>query len=420
MVAVHIHQWNQIYYQLPRGLPMKHLWTIFLLLLIVGTGSMYAQSGELSIRNVQLNDDEISFDVYLKSTTTSTIYLTDMSIYFSFDNSKFTDAEFSFTRGTLSVATYGLVHTLYNVSPTMIGIDIYDTVSPTTTNTAKLPTVDWELKLGTVTLAGITDFTGDLDLQWGAVVPFVNKVYRWEPSTNLEELIDLSLASLPVINLSEPVAINVRTMLEGAHSVNGVMSTVLHTQGLLSTTDPYGKDVHVADIPANVVDWVLLELRSATNPAIIIADTVGFLTTTGEVVALDGKGQILMSPNSVTPGEYYIAIRHRNHVAIMSSMPIELFQKSSPLYDFTTGQNKAFSSTQAPMIRLSSGPDIFGMVAGDANQDGIVNSVDRVNVRNGIGSTGRLSEEDMSLDGTIDASDKLITLTNSFRRTQIP
>lgn len=228
-----------------------------------------------------------------------------------------------------------------------------------------------------------------------------------------------SLQITVVTSSTQPTAVNLKAVLQGAHTGGGAMSTALRIQGLVPTTDPYGQGVTVATVPANVVDWVSLEFRPATNNTVTIADTVGFVMNNGNIVALDGTSQIMMGSSSLPSGSYYVVVRHRNHVAIMSAVPAVLSPNSSTQYDFTTGQGQAFSSFQLPMVQVATSPDVFAMASGDENQDGIVNATDRVNVRNASGSLGYLSA-DLSLDGIVDAVDRVLVRNNTFKATQVP
>lgn len=222
-----------------------------------------------------------------------------------------------------------------------------------------------------------------------------------------------------VTSSTQPTAVNVKAVLQGAHTGGGSMSTALNIQGLIPTTDPYGQGVTVATVPANVVDWVELEFRPSTNNTMTVADTVGFLLNNGNVVALDGTSQIKLSPASLPSGSYYVVVRHRNHLPIMSSVPVVLSPNSSTQYNFASSQGQAFSSFQLPMIQVATAPDVFAMVSGDENQDGIINATDRVNVRNASGAVGYLST-DLSLDGIVNAVDRVLVRNNTFRATQLP
>ena len=101
----------------------------------------------------------------------------------------------------------------------------------------------------------------------------------------------------------------------------------------------YSGNEHVGSIPSGVVDWVLVELRSDTTTT--TATRAAFVKSDGTVVDTDGTSAVAFV--SVPAGSYYVVIRHRNHLAVMSAVAVAL-NSSSSLYDFTTGQGQAYST----------------------------------------------------------------------------
>jgi uncharacterized protein (TIGR02145 family) len=83
-----------------------------------------------------------------------------------------------------------------------------------------------------------------------------------------------------------------------------------------------------------VVDWVLVELHSATDPGTIMHTGCALLQSDGDVVPLNNNG-VLVIPGA-TPGNYRVAIRHRNHLGVMTAAPVAL-SLNITTWDFTTG-----------------------------------------------------------------------------------
>lgn len=108
--------------------------------------------------------------------------------------------------------------------------------------------------------------------------------------------------------------VSITVFLEGPYS-SGTMSTSLN--GTLSTDSPYTEDPRsVSSIPADVVDWALIELRDKGNSSNIIASRSAFILKTGQIVDLNGVDPV----NFLTPeDDYFIAVKHRNHLKILSS-----------------------------------------------------------------------------------------------------
>lgn len=166
---------------------------------------------------------------------------------------------------------------------------------------------------------------------------------------------------------------SITVMLQGAATGSSVqMSTALNTAGQLPLAQPYNTapwnyagTESVAAIPsASVVDWMLLEARAsaAGSP---VARRAAFLLSDGSIVDLTGSGAV--SFPTLLPGNYYLVVRHRNHLAVMTAGFIALTANSAP-YDFTTAQTKA-NGTE-PMVGLAAGQAPFALWAGDATGNG--------------------------------------------------
>lgn len=82
-----------------------------------------------------------------------------------------------------------------------------------------------------------------------------------------------------------------------------------------------------------IVDWVFVELRDANKSSIVVATRSGLLQRDGDIVDLDGVSPLEFS--DVSYEAHYIAIRHRNHLAMMTEFPITPEQMAD-LVDFTT------------------------------------------------------------------------------------
>lgn len=204
------------------------------------------------------------------------------------------------------------------------------------------------------------------------------------------------------------VLASLKIFLQGPFS-GGSMTTTLNTSGLIPTTDPYTGTETVGSIPAGVVDWVQVQLRSNTTTT--VATRAAFVKSDGSVVDKDGTSAV--SFTGVSPGSYYIVVRHRNHLAIMSASTVALSSLIT-LYDFTTSQSQAYGTS--PMKSVGSS---FAMISGDADANSGVGASDLVSVRGAIGSTTyNASDVDMNAGGG--ASDLVVVRSNVGQSTQVP
>jgi hypothetical protein len=144
--------------------------------------------------------------------------------------------------------------------------------------------------------------------------------------------------------------------------------------GFLPATDPYLGTVTVNNgLPENMVDWVLVELR-ATASGETIAQAVGILMNDGSVTDTTGtNGLTFEGIESNTP--YYIVVRHRNHLDIMSADPVIIDDSNDGYdYDFTSGTAYSGGSQSLAQKELGS---VYAMYAGDASGNGEVQISDK-------------------------------------------
>ena len=112
------------------------------------------------------------------------------------------------------------------------------------------------------------------------------------------------------------------------------MIPYLNYAGYLPLTQPYNTapwnytgTESVTTIPNyDIVDWILLELRDAptaeeATSGTTIATLAAFLRNDGKIVSLDGISNPRIAVD-ISDG-LFIVIRHRNHLAIMNSTPLD-------------------------------------------------------------------------------------------------
>ena len=209
---------------------------------------------------------------------------------------------------------------------------------------------------------------------------------------------------------SPTVFAEARVFLEGAYN-SGSMTTYLYTNGYIPTTSPYSEDSRtVSSVPANATDWVLMQLRATASGTEIISKSI-FLRDDGYIINENSNTQITLD---VPEGNYYIVIKHRNHLGVMSSELHNLRSGTSTTYDFTSDTLNYYGEEAADLGSL-----VYGMFAGDANGTTVVNSGDYLVVKSNNGSTGYYLP-DVNLTGVVNSGDYLIIKPNSGKETNIP
>ncbi len=228
----------------------------------------------------------------------------------------------------------------------------------------------------------------------------------------------LDRASFTVSGPPPPtISLGVKMFLQGAYNTAASeMDVALNNAGLLPLSSPYSEDARtIAAMPADVVDWVLVELRSTSGGNAVVSKSA-LLRKDGLIVADDGLTESIAL--NASEGDYFIVVKHRNHLAVMSAAA-QTLTKTVSLYDFTIAQTQAFGTE--PMTEVES--NIFGMAAGDANGDGTVDAADRDShwsPQNGA-VWSYANGADFNLDGGIDALDlNLFWRPNQNRTSQVP
>ena len=211
--------------------------------------------------------------------------------------------------------------------------------------------------------------------------------------------------------------VSVKVFLEGPYDAsNDVMTIALKTAGVIPTTSPYTQDARtVSSIPADIVDWVLVQIRSTAGGS-IVASKSALLHKSGQIVGDDGTTSYIEL--EADAGDYFIVVKHRNHISVMSDQVHTLSTSSSTLYDFTVDESTAYDKYfGGDAALLEAG--VYGMYSGDADGLGSVDANDRVLAWNNRNNTG-YENSDCNLSGTVDASDRVITWNNRNITTNIP
>ncbi len=218
--------------------------------------------------------------------------------------------------------------------------------------------------------------------------------------------------------LSEGVRVAAKIFLEGPYDADGdSMTTTLgpDSDDVIPATSPYSEDVRTATaVPSGVTDWVLVQVRSTVDGSALGARSC-FLKANGMLVGDDGStGYIGVK---VPPGGYYVVVRHRNHLAVMTAAAVAglTWGVTPSTYDFTTGSGQFYGTGGAKELET----DVWGMIAGDPNSSGGVNATDYLVVKGESGQSGYYAE-DCNMSGLVNATDYLVIKPNSGKNCQVP
>jgi len=225
----------------------------------------------------------------------------------------------------------------------------------------------------------------------------------------------------------QPFDVSLKVLLQGPFNGAG-MSANLCGLPQFPFSQPYGGppwnyagSESITSLPSgSIVDWVLVELRDAASaaqatPATLLARQAAFVLQNGTVTKTDGSSPLtFLAP---VASNLYAVIWHRNHLALMSALPLV---KSGNLYtyDFTTSYSQVYGGTNG-CRQLSAG--LWGMTGGDGDASLQVSNADKVDVWNPQAGTSGYKTGDFNLSGQVDNQDKNdVWAPNSGMGSQVP
>ena len=214
------------------------------------------------------------------------------------------------------------------------------------------------------------------------------------------------------------VLVNMKAFLQGPFEPgSNAMNDGLRSNGHLPLSEPYtalgytfvgggGESTTqpIIDFPGSnaIIDWVLLELRDKNDNTNVLHSRSALLQADGDIVDLDGFSAVRFP----MPGDdYFLAVRHRNHLAVMTQNSLAL-SSASVAVDLTDGST-ATHGTNAQQVVAST----FVLWAGDVTFDGTIKYTGQDNDRDPIlGAIGGVVPTntvtgyragDVNMDGTV-------------------
>jgi hypothetical protein len=86
----------------------------------------------------------------------------------------------------------------------------------------------------------------------------------------------------------------------------------------------------------SIVDWVLLEFRDKANSSTVISRKAYLVQRDGDIVdPKTGSDSLDMAAAGINIDNYYVSVRHRNHLGIMLAATIDFSAANGALIDFT-------------------------------------------------------------------------------------
>lgn len=220
--------------------------------------------------------------------------------------------------------------------------------------------------------------------------------------------------------LKKGPSLSLVAFLEGPYNANlNIMNNSLRALSYIPPYQPYSSSpwnfngdtliTNVNDIRNDVVDWVLVELRNKNDFSNIVDRKAALILTNGTVIDPNGISPLTFQ---VPDDDYYISIRHRNHLTIRSTNTISLSAGMTTFYNFSSAGNSIGGKV------IDNSPVVWGMISGDANGNGQIQNNDNEEYwepQNGL--TGYINA-DYNMDGMVDNNDSLKWTQNNGKATQ--
>ncbi|MCH8554016.1 MAG: cadherin-like domain-containing protein [Schleiferiaceae bacterium] len=227
------------------------------------------------------------------------------------------------------------------------------------------------------------------------------------------------------------VRLRVNVLLQGPYnSANQLMNDLLRSRGFIPLKEPYSaiprfnrlgneevsasdSAIMFADYGAeSVVDWILVELRSTADSTDVIATQSALVRRDGSVINTIGQTELFFE--GLQPGDYFVSVRHRNHLGVMKKDRVELVGGAvPPLVDFTSDLSSLwgqFGANLAPNNSLllwagnaaSSNRLVFQGPGDDPSSVffNVLFSPDNQNLAPNFTSTFGYFLQDLNMDGT--------------------
>ncbi len=207
----------------------------------------------------------------------------------------------------------------------------------------------------------------------------------------------------------------IKVILEGAYDASsGMMRADLGA--LLPLEQPFNRPPWnyagtelLSNIPNNMVDWILLEVRDANNNNQILAQKAAILLNDGDIVDNTRNYKGVRFDNLDASLSYHFVVRTRNHLAVISETAI--MAAPNVLYDFTNPAIIRGGNTQLSNL----GGGNYGLIAGDYNSDGIISVADFNGYLIELATTNQYVDSDFNSDGVVTVNDYNTYVANASK-----
>jgi len=176
-----------------------------------------------------------------------------------------------------------------------------------------------------------------------------------------------------LITQPDQLCLKIRVFLLGPYDVEThLMKDNLRSGNVIPTTEPYSSypyNMHFTHVGGGgwemipspetlfsvtgadaIVDWVFIELRDKTDSTLVKYTRSALVQRDGDVVDVDGTPKLCFT--ELSDNQFYVVVRHRNHLGVMTASPKTLTAEGT-MVDFTTGSEPEFNwGVKCPILHF--------------------------------------------------------------------
>ena len=261
------------------------------------------------------------------------------------------------------------------------------------------------------------------DGDWDLPVDAIGNASGANPYTRTGTVAEVGVIAVGSDSLINRVQLAARAFLQGPY-LGTQMTDNLRSKDLIPLSEPFtglgythqgrggGETINASVLSITgddaITDWVVVELRDKNDASTVLETISALIQKDGDIVGLDGVDDVGLP---VSDDDYFIAIRHRNHLGIRTPAVLSLEEVSSTIYDFTTASSQAYGTD--PMKEVSSG--VWAMWGGNTTGDHMIRATgpptinDYSNLLNYLGGptniiTDVYTKQDINMDGNVRAT----------------
>lgn len=214
-----------------------------------------------------------------------------------------------------------------------------------------------------------------------------------------------------IVEFIPATVVKLKAVLQGCYDVeSNSMTTNLRAADHLPLAQPFNEAPwfydgtesvnNLNDMPANTVDWVMIEARSASDLNNIVETKAALLLDNGNIVDVNGETDGVNMFALTDGNSYYFSIRARGHVDITTANTIIV--PNTTHYDVSAAEAMAMGG-DTQTIRVS--PTVWALYAGDFNNTGVISVSDYNIYINQSAAINGYFKGDINKDGSVTVDD---------------